>query len=375
MACAVVVGLLVGLVAGVLAGCTASKLDRSAAVSLTGTVVDAAGAPLAGTRVVLLKEADLGEVFASLVTTLGTLGLACLAPQLPSFCSGVRRTTTDGSGAFSFQLKGSDTQGSVGNADSFDLAAAGTNVRFRIQRTSLAIPTLRVWNGAVSVSGSSSGALQVRRADLPASYGGSPSYSVTFRDGVSQQAVWSVSPAASTVAVDARVLEDHSGLVSAEARVRQPGPDTNFDVTYRSQTVPFTGPGAPPSRHAPCSVSGAGQAPRPLQPCGLTDGALFTPAPLGSEVACSGCSPPVLNVVTLDLGSVRPASFVVVRGAAGGPLAVDGSADGSAWVSLGTATGALSTLAPPGAPRVRFVRLRTSSSLAIGGLDEVSVWP
>lgn len=362
--------LAVGLLAS--AGCTASKLASDATVTLTGSVQDANGSPLANTRVVLLKEADFGEIFSGAVIALSTLGLSCLVGQPPSFCARAPHTSTDATGSFSFHLKGSDTQGSVGNADSFDVAAAGTNVRFRIQRTQLALPTLRAWGQPVSLS-TAGGRATVVRPDLPAAYGGSPTYAVSFADATTAQPVWAVSPAQHSVSVDARVLEDRRGTVEADARTRQPGPDTNFDFTYRSQTAAFSGPGAPPSRGATCASGGPAQAPRPLQPCGLTDGDLFTSAPLPRVAACASCTPPVLSEVTLDLGTLRPLSLVVVRGS-DGPLAVEASVDSALWTPIGTLSGNPGAVTAPAGLHARFVRVRTSSGLGIDSLTEVSAW-
>lgn len=353
-------------------GCTTSKVASDAAVTLTGSVQDANGIPVTGTRVVLLKEADFGEIFSGAVIAISTLGLSCLVGQAPSFCARAPHTTTDAAGSFSFHLKGADTQGSVGNADSFDVAAAGTNVRFRIQRTQLAIPTLRTWGEAVSLS-TAGGLDSVVRPDLPAAYGGSPTYAVNFTDATAGQPVWTVSPAQRSVSVDTRVLEDRHGTVEADARTRQAGPDTSFDFTYRSQTAAFSGPGAAPSRGAACTSGGPGQAPRPLQPCGLTDGNLFASAPLPRVAACAACTPPVLSEVTLDLGTLRPVSLVVVRGS-DAALAVEASVDGAAWTPVGTTSGDPSAVTAAAGLRARYVRLRTPTGLGIETLKEVSVW-
>ena len=51
-----------------------------------------------------------------------SLGTICLLNPSSANCGSVRMATTDAQGAFSFALKGSDTQGSLGHASTLDLS-------------------------------------------------------------------------------------------------------------------------------------------------------------------------------------------------------------------------------------------------------------
>ncbi len=54
------------------AGCSTSDIDPDATVRISGRALDAAGRPLADTRVLLFKQADLGEVALGTVLVVGT---------------------------------------------------------------------------------------------------------------------------------------------------------------------------------------------------------------------------------------------------------------------------------------------------------------
>jgi len=364
------------------AGCTRSRISSDATVSVTGSVVTAAGAPVPGAKVALVKEADLGEVLGGLTLALSTLWLSCFVAHQPSFCARARRAATDGAGSFSYTLSGADTQGSIGNADTLDVtavgpggaSAGGTTVAFTVQATTLALPALHLWGAAPSLApGGGRPSYRVSWPELPASIGATPSYGLLFMDqapGSGPGGDWVVSGARPGASVDARVLEDRSGTVEVDASTSSPGPHTTFRFTYRSSTVPFHGPGAPPSRGAGCLAQAGNGAPVALHPCPLTDGNLATPAALAAS-PCAGCTPAATSAAIIDLGSARPVSLVVVRGATTG-VAIEGSNDLSTWSMLG------SLATNPGAAAVagaaRYIRVRSLSGLGLGGLAEVSVW-
>lgn len=375
--------LAVGMALAVLAGCTRSRISSGATVTVSGSVVTASGAPVPGAKVALVKEADLGEVLGGLTLALGTLGLSCLVAHQPSFCARARRATADGAGSFSYTLTGADTQGSIGNADTLDVTAVGASeaaagsatVAFTVQTATLALPALHLWGAAPSLTAAGGGraADRVSWPDLPASIGGHVSYGVRFLDGSPGSGGgddWVVSGARSGTAVDDRVLEDRSGSVEVDASTSRPGPHTTLRFTYRTSTVPFHGPGAPPSRGAACLVQAGSGAPASLRPCPLTDGNLSTPTALGAS-PCTGCTPAAPDAAIIDLGKARAVSLVVVRGATA-ELAVEGSNDLSTWSALGSLDAEPAALAVSGS--ARYVRVRSQSGLGLGGLAEVSVW-
>jgi hypothetical protein len=350
-----------------LIACTSSKVDQNATVTLRGRVLDAAGAPAVGAKVSLFKEADAGEVLVGATLELASLGLACFTPQAPAVCAKSPQTSTGADGAFVFTLRGRDTQGSVGNADAFDVTAAVGDavsaLRFKIQRTTLELPALRTWGAPVTLEDAGASVRAAWPALGPA-YGVDPSYSVRFTVG--PQWVWNVPNARTGQLVDKRLLEDASGnaVVAATAGSAEKGPDTTYRFTYFTGTAPFRGAGAPPSRRARCVVYDTGDKPAPVSPCPLTDGDLFKAA---------GISGGVHTAAGVDRGSSQPASLVVVRGGAG-VMIVEASNDGQAWTSLGTGTGSLlSVTAPPGT-RARFVRARSTASTDVSNLAEISVW-
>lgn len=373
-----------GLVALVvlLTGCAASKVDANATVRITGVVQNAAGQPAAGANVALFKEADLGELLVGTVLAIGTLGAACFIPQAPPVCGQARKATAAGDGRFAFDLKGSDTQGVVGNANTFDLTAIVPNghgdgsqavavVKFKVQKADLDVPPLRVWDGAVGSTQESGGGTARVRATwpaLPPAYGDKPEYSLQFIDAGARRAVWAVQKVTSGVAVDSRLLEDHHGTTEVHAATSRPGPDTTFRFDYLARPAAFSGPGAPPSRRAPCVAQAADGTSTPLAPCKLTDGDLFTSAQSGNSGGGG-----VKTAVYVDLGAAKPVRLVAARGAIG-PITIETSTDAVTWTPAGTGAGSLVDVAPARAPSARYVRVRTTNAVDIGPLSEISIW-
>ena len=78
-----------------LGACTASEVDRDARIDIGGVVARQNGDPVAGVRVAMSREADVGEVFAVFTT----LGLACIDAHT-DVCLGSRVTRTDSAGEF-----------------------------------------------------------------------------------------------------------------------------------------------------------------------------------------------------------------------------------------------------------------------------------
>lgn len=360
--------------------CGFSKLDPNAAVHVTGTVVNADGHPAAGAEVLLFKEADIGELVVGVTFALGTLGVACLTPAAPSVCAAARRATTGADGGFTFDLRGSDTQGSVENASTFDLTAivpasagggtrSAATLRFEIQRAQLDLPPLRMWSGTPTVTGSSS---RVSVSWPALAYDSDPSYSIRWVDSATDHSVWTVSNASSGASLDPRTLEDRSGSVVVDAQTTVPGPDTDLRFIYSSAAIPFQGKGVPLSRGRPCFAYGGNGRALPLTPCHLTDGDLFDAAGLTTG-GCDGCTAAVHTSAYVDLGTVVPVSLVVVRGGAG-LLAVEGSSDAQSWTLWGNGSGSLVAVTPSGAAHARYVRVRSISGLDMSGVTEMSAW-
>jgi hypothetical protein len=360
-----------------------STLSPDAGVSVTGRVDDSTGAPQSGASVLLIEEPDLGQVLDGVLAIGTTLGLACLSPQPPSLCTLGHQTTTDATGGFAFSLTGAETQGSVGEADTFDLAsseAAGagqvsgpsSSEQFVINTSSLALPDLRFWAPSVGFTGTSTTA-SVTFDALPASYGGAAQTDVSFATA-SGTLVWAQA-AASGDALDARLLEDATGGVSVIATASGSAADTAVTFTYQSAGAAFSGGAGPaPSRGAACFEQGQ-SGPVAIVPCTLTDGDFGTPVALQtcSGSACGASSPTLNNWAYVDLGASRTISLVVVRGTVSGVL-VETSSDASSWTDL-SQNAQSGVFSLPATGSVRYVRVRSSSATGdVRGLAEISVW-
>jgi hypothetical protein len=330
-------------------------------------VVGADGTALAATKLVLLKELDIGEVVGGLFVTTASLGLACLSDHPPALCAdNAHLTTTDSSGGFSFSLKGGQTQGSLGTAStmelmvrapgrSSDIAAAASMAEFQVQTATLALPDLRIWQPDLSWAAGD----KPSWSSLPGSYGGSPAYSVEFYDLRGGQ-WWVTGSMKSGEPVDGRVLENLDGTFDVAARASGTANGTTVDYTYISGSVPFRADaGAPPSRGASCAaVMSSGRL--VFTRCALTSGFAQSSSQLGAGA----------TAVIVDLGQQRAISLIVLRGCSG-QCKVAVSADLTAWTDVGSATGAYTTMSVTANRSARFVRVSTGN---VTSLRQLSVW-
>ena len=360
-----------------------SQLDPEDKVTVTGRATRQDGSALSGSSAVLIKEPDLGEVLTGFTTVIGSLGLACLSDEAPELCRSARRVSTDGSGHFRFELLGKDTQGSVGQASRFNLAVrapartgtvggASRTERFIIQHTRLETPELKLWEPQLTVSTGESRA-SVTFGALPE---GATDARVAFH--VPGGLVWG-DTYVSGAAIDARLLEDAVGTVSVSTTTTGEREGVSFEARHMSEVLAFTGrAGAPPSRDASCIAMGASGEPVVLSTCAATDGDFaihFEAPPLPiceQDPEAEGCeSGRADRTLTVDLGTARPASLVVVRGL-GGEVIVDHSDDGESW-SVITLDGMVGEL--PAESSTRYVRVRSKTDEApLPTLTEVSVW-
>jgi hypothetical protein len=358
------------------AACDFSHVDPQQTVVISGRALSATGHPLRGVEVHLYKEPDVGEVIIGSVLALGSLGAVCLLPHAPAICDQGHATTTSADGSFRFSIKGSDTQGLIGDASTLDVVfadpasalGASTTLRFKAQDKHVRLPAARLWNARLRVTGHRSAhpTFASSWAHLPAMDGTGPSYSVQLLDPSSGLEWWSQPAATTGTRIDARILEDQTADTAVAARANLHGTDTVY-FSARRQVHPIAG--APPSRNRPCSaVTGTKRLATFRQSnCGATDGDLAEPARLTAS------NKRTVTGVLVDLGRVRPVSLVVARGLSGS-VVIEVSTNGRTYRRIATAEDSTIALDPPGRPRARYMRIRSSTGLDESALAEVSVW-
>jgi hypothetical protein len=364
-----------------LASCTSSKLDSNATVTISGAARAQGGAPLSGAAVVFYKLLDVGDVLTTALELTSSLGTICLLNPSATGCAGVRTATTDAQGNFSFSLKGSDTQGTLGSASTLDVsvadavqagesAGATTTEQFQDQVSNLKLNDLRIWHPstAFAVTGAS---VSLTFDSFPY---GMATAGVTFQSNKGVP-VWSQS-AASGAAIDARLLEDTQGTVMVTAQTKEPlasGGDATFYYHSGQRAYPLSST-APPSRGSGCFVQGT-SGPAALSPCALTDGELrtaFTPLPDPTCSGSTGCTAQANNWAYVELPTAVAISLVVVRGTLAAYL-VETSSDAAAWVSAGISSGGAQSFAV--SATARYVRVRAVTPQGrVTGLAEISVW-
>jgi hypothetical protein len=353
----------------VLTACDFSHVKPQQTVVITGRALDASGAALSHVQVHLYKEADLGEVVLGSVFALGSLGAVCLFPAAPAICHKGHVTTTGSDGSYRFTVKGSDTQGLIGDADTLDVVfAAGdggpsTTLRFTAQHATVPLPAARLWDAGLRVAAEPGPAYAASWRGLP----GADGYTVQFLDPGRGLPLWEQPASGSRAHIDARVLEDHPAVTAVSAHARL---NSGVDGVYLSaqRSVRPTA-GAPPSRRGPCfAVTGTTTLVAFRQSaCAATDGDLAAAAHL---VAPNG---KVVTGVVIELPTARPIALVVARGL-GGSVVVEVSTNGRTYRQVGTADGSTVAVRPPGRPVARYVRVRSPSGLDESLLSEVSVW-
>jgi hypothetical protein len=373
-----------------LASCTQSKVDPNARIEIGGSLARQNGSPVADAELALNEQPEAIDV----LSTISTLGLACLTDEVPNACANARITETSDDGTFVYELKGSETQGFFGTASTLELSAhlprkgeqldgASVTMNFLVQTERLNLP-LRFWEPKVRIVGD--------RREASASWSAVPANilppqaslanidtSVRFTRGV--EAVWSFDLARSGARFDPRYLEDSRGSVAVVAQDAGINVGESFgdriDVIWRSARYPYVSPiGAPPSRGASCFVPDARKRPVSQADCRITDGVFgnaLEPHTIGPCPEGKTCTEPAHKAVTIDTGKQAPITLVVVR-ACEGRCVVEVSRDAKSWKLVGSGSnnqGSLSVKPAAGA-KGRYVRIR--SDLNIDRLAEVSVW-
>ncbi len=356
-----------------LSACSFSSVDPDAEVHVSGRALDAAGKPLTNTKVLLLKQADIGEVVFGTVLAIGTLSTICLLPDAPAICDKARTATTDGDGRYTFDLKGEDTQGTLGTASTLNVVFSGpkaqgsTTVSFTAKEADIDLPDARLWKSDAKVSG----AIRLSWTPLPSAAGSKRSYSAQLFEANGRSALWSQPASGRRATIDPRILEDQRGSVAVGASSSLEGGSGGGKVraSYLSPRIPVRpSAGEPASRGRRCAAV-TGTAPArdaAFSRCAATDGELASPARLAAPDGT------LVDGVAIDLGSPRRVDLVVVRGFAG-QLLVETSADGKTFSTVATSSGS-TAVEVPGSPRARYLRVRSPAGLDESLLAEVSVW-
>jgi hypothetical protein len=351
-----------------------SNLDPDAAVRVSGVVEDVDGTPLSGRPVRLGSGVSVSEGGMAFLS----VGLFCLSGE----CSGDSfDTTTSDDGSFAFDMTGRDAQSAFGEVVSFLLstsaAPAGDRpvgpalaARFDIQTAALELPTMRLVDPEPSLS--SSGGRVVAQWDGAVAPG---PYVAGFsdRDGVP---VWAVDAVEPEAAVDGRVLEDATGILTVSGTKEDAIEGSDLAINWRSSATGFRGGyGPPPSRGSGCGVLTVDGTVEPLDGCPLTDGSFDRAA-----IPPAGCPPPTgagststcpaTVGVRIQLAEPLPADLVIVRGCdpACRISVVAPSAD--APTQIGPAGGVFATIALDGSP-ITALDVITDD---VSTLGEVSIW-
>jgi hypothetical protein len=354
--------------------CDFSHVKPQQTVTISGRALSATGAPLSNVQVHLYKEADFGEFIVGTVLTIGSLGGVCLFPGAPAICQKGRAATTDAKGGYRFSLKGSDTQGIVGDAAKLDVVFAdpkagatgpSTPLRFEAQQTVVRLPAASLWDARLHVTASAKGAPSVGLSWRP-QHGSAGSYAAQLLD-TRGAPLWSQSATAGRVRIDARVLEDRAAVATVTTRHDIASGVNAVYLSARKPVRPVAG--APPSRHQPCSaLTGTSHVAAFRQTvCVATDGDLTSPSRL---VASNG---KVVTGVMIQLERARRVSLVVARGLAGSAV-VEVSANGRNWHTVATVNQSTAAVRLAGRPETRYVRVRSPGGLDESLIAEVSAW-
>jgi hypothetical protein len=338
-----------------------------------------------------MKEPDAGDVFFGVVS----IGLTCFEEQL-SACGESRVTTTGSDGSFSYNLKGSETQGKFGNASILELttllphqadelAGPGVSTRFQVQTEHVSVP-LRIWEPKVTITGE--GPFMAVKWTEPAptifpaeANLGAMHRWVVFEDSDGTE-VWKVLGGPGRADLEPEFLEDTRGGATVFATIGDiktpPARGTDVEVLARSARYGYASPaGPPPSRGKPCTVPDAEGRPVVPSPCAVTDGRFKDSFVVRTCPAdAKSCTEPVHKQMTIDLERQVAVAIVIVRGCAGA-CAIDTSPDGKLWNHVGgnstNEVGARDVGIPTGVPKAaRYVRLTSANGLS--DLREVSVW-
>lgn len=354
-----------------------SQIDPHASVTLNGTIQTEAGAPSAATAVKLVRHPDALQAIGEVFVAVGSVGLACIAGRL-DICSSFEDSTSGGDGAYSFAMRGADTQGSVGQALTFTSFAGcpGGNCAvasdFVIQKTALTIPPMRFWTEVGTLANDAAGDSQLAWPAVEAAVGGPAADDYRVNLVAPDGALWWTQDAdkSTTATIDRRVTQDQAAVWHVVAQRKQTASGTDFTVDWYSTQQAYPSHNATPiSRAADCYTQGPdGMPARLARPCPVTDGNPSTRfVPVTQQCQSGQPCPPINNWIVIDIGISHPLGFLVLydvstsNGAAN--ILVETSDDLMTWTIQSTLPARPYQTATLGAT-ARFVRLRLSDANA-----------
>jgi hypothetical protein len=307
-------------------GCTQSQVDPELEIQLSGKMIKEDGQPLADTLLNINRSANSSCVF--------------------SFFGGLDwksvKTKTDGT--FSEELLGADTRAG-GLARCFELQIPGSGAgsygyaSFIIQTETVQVPVLQQWTGRPSAAASADG-VSVSYEGLTASQAGNGgTHTLTVRkksSGTVSSTVWVSRQVSSPVPLNDDLLEDVADLEATVSISRQVESNkTQFTIRNEGGAVALPKRGrVPVSRGAGCTY------PEAPATCPFTDG----------DLSSTQALPAGTLAITLQLPEPKLLRKAVVRhlyvpiDATVTELALEGSTDGTTWVTLASLLGSESAL-------------------------------
>jgi hypothetical protein len=364
------------------AACTQSQVDPEASVTISGTLTNQAGDPVAGRKLVLAPQPGAGELLAGTLLTGLSVGTLCFADPPPEPCASFFRdadaTESGAGGVFSFSIEGNEVRTFFGNARtmgvSTGLPAPPGSVEgpailasFRVQTEQLELGAIRFWEPKL-VTGSG----KVEWEAAPGDYGKGSGYRLEFTSDEGSPN-FTVESGSTRANYDPRVLEDSRGRFSVVAVRKGVAPGTTTEFAYRSAQAAFQGgAGVPGSRGKPCSLQSGNDPPADLPGCKATDGRLSEAAgiPDAATPAPGTPTPAEPKWVLVDMGGPVNVGLVVVRGC---DCTVEGSTDGRTWAEVGDARSPDAEIKPAARSRFRYIRAGGPGK-SFSGLREISVW-
>ena len=380
------ISLVLGFLCVVLIACEPSQVDSEAPVTISGTLANQAGEPVAERKLVLAPRLGGAELLGGTLLTGLSLGTLCFADRPPEPCASFFRdadTTESGSGGgFTFSISGDEVQTFFGNARAMGIstglpAAPGsvegpaTLTTFKVQTEQLDLGSIRFWEPRLVTA-----AGRAEWDAIPEDYGKGSNYRLEFTSDEGSPN-WSMESNSARAGYDPRILEESRGRVSVVATRKGVAPGTTTEFAYRSAQVAFqSSAGVPASRGKACFLQSGNGPLVELPGCRATDGRLSEdagiPATEPSNAPDPSSTPPPADPkwVVIDMGGPVGVDLLVLRGC---DCSVEGSTDGRTWSEIAEVDTPDAEIEPRARTRIRYIRAGGLLE-SFSGLREISVW-